>query len=411
MLNKLFRKHKNLTKHDVRKARAYIDGHWDNLTITQKHDEDTLIGLPNPYLVPAVLAGNEFEFKEMYYWDTYFMIQGMLDKKHKKFVIGQLENLLYMYQKFGIIPNASRTYMLGRSQPPLLTSFIWDVYEAYDMGADWLGQKLAIAMREYERVWMGQKKPHDRLVYEGLSRHYDINVLHDLAEAETGWDMTPRFNRKCLDYLPVDLNTYLYMYEIHFARYYRLIGDGISANQWEEAASQRKQKMRQLMYSGVKGLYFDYNYAKKRRGTVSSLAGLLPLWAGMVDQEQARKMVRGMKRFEEKGGLVTTDVQQFNIKLPGATPTQWAYPNGWAPLHFMIVKGLERYGFHDKAKEIAMKWLHTNLEWYYSHGTFLEKYNVVDPEKPPGKGLYPTPPGFGWSNAIFERFSKDYIDE
>ncbi len=407
----LFRKHKILTRADVKKARGYINGHWPTLTITQKKDEDTLIGLPHPYLVPAVQAGNEFEFKELYYWDTYFMIQGMLDKKHKKFVIGMLDDLLIMFKKYGVIPNASRTYMLGRSQPPLLTSFIWDIYEAYDMSTEWLGEKLAVAMAEYEKVWMGQKKPHDRNVYQGLSRYYDINVLHDLAEAESGWDMTPRFNRRCLDYTPVDLNTFLYMYEVHFARYYHLLRDGVKAAEWEEKARMRQDTMRKLMYSSVKGLYFDYNYAKKKRGTVSSLAGLLPLWAGMVDAEQAKKMVRGMKRFEQKGGLTTTDVQQFNIKLPGATPTQWAYPNGWAPLHFMVVKGLEKYGYNDKAQEIAMKWLHTNLEWFYAHGTFIEKYNVVDPEKPPAKGLYATPAGFGWSNAIFEYFCQHFIDE
>lgn len=38
-------------------------------------------------------------------------------------------------------------------------------------------------------------------------------MLNDMAEAESGWDMTPRFNRLALEFLPVDLNTLLYKYE------------------------------------------------------------------------------------------------------------------------------------------------------------------------------------------------------
>ena len=51
-----------------------------------------------------------------------------------------------------------------------------------------------------------------------------------------------------------------------------------------------------------------------------------------------------------------------------------------------------------------------NLDWFKEHNEFLEKYNVVSPEKPPAKGVYPSQTGFGWTNAVFERFCKEYID-
>lgn len=91
-------------------------------------------------------------------------------------------------------------------------------------------------------------------------------------------------------------------------------------------------------------------------------------------------------------------------------PAQWAYPNGWAPLHFVTIKGLQRYGYHQDARRIAMKWLRTNLDWYKKHGVFLEKYNVVQPGKPPAKGVYPSQTGFGWTNAVFERLCREFID-
>lgn len=80
------------------------------------------------------------------------------------------------------------------------------------------------------------------------------------------------------------------------------------------------------------------------------------------------------------------------------------------PLQFMTVKGLERYGYHDEASRIVQRWLKTNLNWYNRHGVFLEKYNVLNPAKSPLEGVYPSQTGFGWTNAIFERFCQDYID-
>ncbi|MBW3569458.1 alpha,alpha-trehalase, partial [Candidatus Parcubacteria bacterium] len=247
-------------------------------------------------------------------------------------------------------------------------------------------------------------------IYRGLSRYYDFNYLHDIAETESGWDMTPRFNRQALDYLPADLNALLYKYEMDFARYYQLKNDMLTASAWEQNALERKKTMEELMWSNTKGMFFDYNYVKERRGTVSSLATYFTMWSGMATEEQAAKMVKALRRFEFSGGLATTDIQPSKY-VPGVsmTPTQWAYPNGWAPLQFIVIEGLERYGFHDAAKRVASKWLRTNLDWFNENGVFLEKYNVVNPTKPPEKGLYPSQTGFGWTNAVFAYLCKKYL--
>jgi alpha,alpha-trehalase len=157
-------------------------------------------------------------------------------------------------------------------------------------------------------------------------------------------------------------------------------------------------------------MYFDYNYVKGRRSTVASLATFYPLWAGMVDEKRAKALVKALKRFEQKGGLVTTDSMPLGRLTPGAMPTQWAYPNGWAPLQYVVVRGLQRYDYHGEARHFAMKWLRTNLRWFNNHGIFLEKYNVVNPDKPPIKGVYPSQTGFGWTNAIFERWCQEFVD-
>lgn len=399
-----------ISPEDVARARAYIQNYWPKLLRSVPKDEDTLLGLPNPYIVPASEEGHEFDFDEMYYWDNYFYFQGLLDKQNKVLLTGILENLVYLFKRFGVIPNASRLYLTGRSQPPLLTSMIFDLYQTYGYDLKWLTQYMEVAKQEYLTVWMGEEKPNARVVYKGLSRYYDINYINDLAEAESGWDMTPRFNRKALKYLPVDLNALLYKYEWDFAKTERLLGNVREAVRWEQIARLRIINMNELMWDENRGMYFDYNFEKEGRGSVSSLATFFPMWAGMVTDRQARQLVKSLRRFENKGGLATTDTILLGQFVRGAVPMQWAYPNGWAPLHYIVVKGLQRYGYHDDAKRIALKWIKTNLYWFDRHGVFLEKYNVISPDKPPAKGLYPSQTGFGWTNSIFERFCREFVD-
>ena len=399
-----------LSADDVAAARAYIEKYWTKLIRFHPKDDETLLGLPNKYIVPAYEEGHEFDFNELYYWDSYFIVQGMLDADHKDLVLGILDDIFILFDRFKIIPNASRMYLTSRSHPPLLSSFILEAYQVYNLDKKWLKRAIKIAEAEYHTVWMGKTKPNARLVHEGLSRYYDFNYLHDIAETESGWDYTPRFSHKALNYLPIDLNSLLYKYERDFAYVERLLGNEKEAVKWEQASDRRRLSINKLMWSELKGVYFDYNFVKGSRGSINSLATYYPMWAGMVDEKQAARLVNSLKKFEHKGGLATTDALQVSDLMPGAMPTQWAYPNGWAPLHFLVVKGLQRYGYHDDARRIAMKWLNTNLNWFNKHQVFLEKYNVVQPDKPPAKGVYPSQTGFGWTNAVFERFCREFID-
>src|SRR4051812_8871979 len=75
---------------DVAKARVYIHDYWKNLERYHPKDDENLVGLPKPFLVPSFQEGHEFDYNELYYWDSYFMVQGLLDKKHKDLVVGIL---------------------------------------------------------------------------------------------------------------------------------------------------------------------------------------------------------------------------------------------------------------------------------------------------------------------------------
>ncbi|MDQ3123116.1 MAG: alpha,alpha-trehalase [bacterium] len=393
----------------LHRALAYIDDHWKKLERRHAEDKGTLVGLPYPYVVPAADPSAMFAFEEQYYWDSYFVALGLHDKKHQILIEGMLENLIFLYRRFGLIPNASRMYHTSRSQPPVLTSFIFHVYDTYGKDKEWLRTKIDVAKKEYETVWMNKTHPKWHNAYRGLSRYYDINMLHDLAEAESGWDMTPRFERKCLDFLPVDLNALLYKYEMDFARADEILGDKKTAADWRHSAYSRKKSMNELMWGKLRGFYFDYNYQRQLLGDIWSLAGYYPMWSKMASKDQAKRMVENLRRFEKKGGLSTTMRPLIDTgAMFGSLKVQWAYPNGWAPLQYMAIEGLKNYGYHEEARRIAIAWIQANLEWFDKHGVFLEKYNVVNPKKHPVEGLYPSQTGFGWTNGIFIRLVEDF---
>lgn len=405
-------KDQDIFKSLLPKAVEHIEDYWPQLERVQIHDEGTVLGMPRPYVVPSRSSGIGFAFEEMFYWDSYFIALGLLGTERQQLAFDMLENICALIGRYGMMPNGSRAYFTSRSQPPFLTSYILAVY-AHHQGSKeekekWLIEKMDLAKREYKEVWISTAHPHWRNVYKGLSRYYDINVLHDLAEAESGWDMNPRFGRRCLDFLPVDLNALLFKYEMDFADIAEQKGDTEEAAEWRERATQRKAMVDQLMWNQSAGMYFDYDWRRKRQGSVRSLATLYPLWAGMASPEQASKIVSKLSVFERVGGLLTTTKGAI---ANSEFPEQWAYPNGWAPLHWLAVEGLERYGYNEDAKRIARKWLETNLIQFQKTGEFLEKYNVASPDRPARKGVYPMQTGFGWTNSVFLVLAQRYAGE
>jgi alpha,alpha-trehalase len=387
----------------VSQALWHIDAQWPKLSRYHPHDDGSLIGLPHPYVVPSLGGEDGFHFEEQYYWDSFFIAQGLYDTKHEAMVRHMTENLFHLLERFGMIPNANRYFHTSHSQPPLLTSLIWQLYERDQDGAAFL-RGIRLAQDEYRRVWMGTKHPNWHRVHQGLSRYYDVNVLHALAELESGWDMTSRFHRRCLDYLPIDLNCLLYVYERDFERAAELLGEAGEAAEWRERAEARRTAVSELLWDEEAGFYFDFNYVTGKRGSVYSLAAYTALWSGLASEEQAVRLVDALPRFERVGGLATTE------KDPGLSqlvPEQWSSPNGWAPLHWFVTRGLERYGYMDESRRIKERWLHTNLAWFCKRGEFIEKYNVDHPDRAPKEGVYPNQTGFGWTNAVFIVFARE----
>lgn len=386
-------------------ALGYIDRYWKKLEKFNPHDDGTLVGLPRPYFVPSLSNDTGFQFEEMYYWDTFFIGQGFMGTEREYMLKGLVEDLMIMMERFNIIPNSGRTYHTAHSQPPFLSTFIMQVYKI-EKNKRWLEQSMSVAKNEYRTVWMGSSHPNWRQVFSGLSRHYDINVLDDLAELESGWDMNTRFERKALSYLPVDLNALLYKYERDFEEAATILGEKDEAAEWAKRALARRGMMQRYLWDEERGVYFDYNFMTGKRGPVYSLATFYPMWAGMDDIDTAARIMQNLDKFEYEGGLVTSAKKPY-MNFP--MPTQWAYPNGWAPLHLIAIEAMERYGYHTAAERLARKWINANLVQFEATGEFYEKYNVVNLREEPLEGVYPSQTGFGWTNAVFVRLCQKYL--
>ena len=97
---------------------------------------------------------------------------------------------------------------------------------------------------------------------------------HRLAEAET-MDFNPRFEGRCMDFIPVDLNSNLYQYEKELGRLERELGisDGRA---WEKRADKRAALIRKYLWSDRRGLYLDYDFVNKRHSPIASVITVMP---------------------------------------------------------------------------------------------------------------------------------------
>jgi alpha,alpha-trehalase len=127
-----------------------------------------LLYLPNKYVVPGG------RFNEMYGWDSYFIVVGLLRDGRIDLARGMVENFFFEIENYGALLNANRTYYLTRSQPPFLSSMVLGVYEAEKAAGhddiDWLKRAYPFLLKDYS---MWTRAPHLAGTTD-LARYYDF---------------------------------------------------------------------------------------------------------------------------------------------------------------------------------------------------------------------------------------------
>ncbi len=395
---------------------------------TEKIEPAGLLYLPSKYVVPGG------RFNEMYGWDSYFIIRGLVRDNRLDLAQGMVENFFFEIEHYGAVLNANRTYYLTRSQPPFLTSMILAVYEARKAAAHedraWLKKAYAYAVRDHA-LWTND--PH-LAGSTGLARYYDFGTgpAPESLKDETGhleqvaayFLSQPGMGR---DYIiqkrssgsPQPLVGPLFALQVcdstgtmarsqcspsgsialnkteqDLAQMSEILGDKKSADDWRKRATERRDAIQKYLWDAKRGLYFDYDFEKQVQSSYEYVTTFVPMWAGVPTPEQASSIMKNLGVFERPGGLVMS---------PQETGGQWDYPYAWAPNQLLADEGIHRYGFTDEADRASYEFLSTVAENFRRDGTIREKYNAAtrSSETQVTAGYHTNIVGFGWTNGVF----------
>ncbi|WP_334656892.1 alpha,alpha-trehalase TreF [Sphingomonas panaciterrae] len=395
----------------------------------------SLLPMPQPYVVPGG------RFREMYYWDSYFTMLGLAVDGQQPLVESMLANFTDTIERYGHIPNGMRTYYLGRSQPPFYALML-DLSKDDDPAL--AAKRLSALKKEHaywlkgascldasgacarvvrmpdgsllNRYWDDRPLPRDESFAEDVitakedsSRPAEVMYRHLRAGAESGWDYSSRWladpqrlaSIRTTDIVPVDLNSLMLIMEEAIARRSAAAGDRTEAARFGVMAAKRRAALNRYFWVAKDGRYADWDRVARAPTPRVSAAMLFPLFAGAASPQQARAVAATVRRdLLATGGLRTTPIR---------TGQQWDNPNGWAPLQWVAIAGLERSGQGQLAREIATRWLGTVEAAFAATGKMLEKYDVEE-RKPGGGGEYPTQDGFGWTNGVTSAILERYRD-
>jgi alpha,alpha-trehalase len=401
-------------------------------------EEHGLLFLPGRYVVPGG------RFNEMYGWDSYFMALGLLRQGRVAIARAIADQCLYQVQHYGTVLTANRTYYLSRSHPPLLARLVLAVYRASG-DLTWLRKTLPLLEKFYfywtvpphlvpgiqlsryydfalgpaPEVARGELDEFGRNHYERLRLHLaaDGNGLRDRDEflnpatneltahayhsdrtmRESGFDVSGRFgfaNLEVLDILPVCLNTLLWRLERDIAQVRDFLDATATVSVWQDRASERAAAITERFWDEEAGMFFDFDLRQGGRRAYPFATTFWPLWAGLATKEQAARIAANLPQFEAEGGLLTS------LERTGC---QWDRPFGWAPLNYLAVMGLNRYGYRAEAKRLARRFVSLVVSEFRRTGTLFEKYDVEactsDVEGKIQYGYPTNEPGFGWTNA------------
>jgi alpha,alpha-trehalase len=390
----------------------------------QRH---TLLQLKHPYMM--VPGGR---FREFYYWDTYWIIKGLLVCEMNQTAKIVLENLLDLVDKHGFVPNGNRQYYLTRSQPPYLTLMVKLVAEALG-DVSIVENALPILEKEY-RFWMEGKRvltvADSTGVSHQMNRYYaeqnsprpesfieDEETAHSAANpsqlykdiaaaAESGWDFSSRWFSDKLNIntsvttqiIPVDLNAVMCGVESTLSSFFTQVGNVDKANKYTQAFKARKEALSGLLWDQTSQRWRDLNVQTMQQSDISTIASYIPLWTACFDSEVVNV------------DNVVESLMNSNLSLPGGlattledTPQQWDMPNAWPPLQHMIIEALDNIATPTSqafALNVTQQWLYSGWLAWNRTNVMYEKYLVTEPGQTGFGGEYIPQTGFGWTNGV-----------
>ncbi|KAF3328137.1 putative trehalase [Carex littledalei] len=449
----------------VRRWALEVHAIWKTLSrrvsdaVKIRPERHTLLYLPGTVIVPGS------RFREVYYWDSYWVIRGLLASKMYDTAKAIVFNLVSLIESYGHVLNGARTYYINRSQPPLLSSMVMEIYTR--TGDVELVKRVLPALLKEHSFWVSdihqvtiqdqrgrkhclsryqarwyQPRPESATIDEELSLKLSTpsekdSFYHEIAStAESGWDFSSRWMRNSSDLtttattliIPVDLNTFIFKLERDISTFTKIIGDNSTSQKFIEVSKSRKAAIRSLLWNPNLGQWVDYwldehdahqgvySWNPGSQNCKNFASNFVPLWLlahykdQLTEEFDEELIINSLK----KSGLIC----EYGIATSlSNTGQQWDFPNGWAPLQHMIIEGLA--SAHSKearqlAESIAINWIKTNFVAYKKTGAIHEKCNVESCGEYGGGGEYKPQTGFGWTNgvilALLEEFGWPHKD-
>ncbi|XP_031248812.1 probable trehalase [Pistacia vera] len=420
---------------------------WKNLSrkvsdsVLNRPEFHTLLPLPGPVVIPGS------RFKEVNYWDSYWVIRGLMASKMYATAKSIVTNLISFIDTYGYVLNGARAYYTNRSQPPLLSAMIHEIYKRTG-DLKLVIKALPALLKEYQfwntgihsvTVQDSQASSHKLSRYYAMwnkprpesatiDKAFASKILNDsekqhfyrevASTAESGWDFSTRWMRNTSDIttltttsiLPVDLNVFVLRMELDIAFFAKVVGDNRTAKSFLKASQTRKRAINSVFWNEEKWQWLDYwfdngatleecqAWQASNQNHRAYASNYLPLWIDLFNSDTC--LVKKVKKSLESSGLVCAVGIATSLINSG---NQWDYPNGWAPLQHMIIEGLLRSGSEEAramAEDIAVRWIRTNYVAYKKTGAMHEKYNVEKCGDFGGGGEYIPQTGFGWSNGV-----------
>ncbi|XP_050614363.1 trehalase isoform X2 [Macaca thibetana thibetana] len=325
----------------------------------------SLIYSEHPFIVPGG------RFVEFYYWDSYWVMEGLLLSEMAETVKGMLQNFLDLVKTYGHVPNGGRVYYLQRSQPPLLT-LMMDCYLTHTNDTTFLQENIETLALELD-FWTKNRTVSVSLEGKNylLNRYYvpyggprpesyskDTELADTLPEgdrealwaelkagAESGWDFSSRWliggpNPNSLSgirtskLVPVDLNAFLCQAEELMSKFYSRLGNDSQATKYRTLRAQRLAALNAVLWDEETGAWFDYDLENKKKNQEFYPSNLTPLWAGCFSDpgvaDKALKYLEDSRILTYQYGIPTS-LQK--------TGQQWDSPNAWAPLQDLVIRG------------------------------------------------------------------------
>lgn len=409
----------------VRAAFDHIEKHWNKLVKTSAGARgSSLLRTPYPFLIPAG------RFRESYYWDTAFGIDGLIATGRLELARMQADNFLELIRRFGFVPNGNRDYYLSRSQPPLSSRLVRTVVEATHAEnvtssdvrraatlAQWVRERaVPLLASEFLDFWSNPETRFDAAT--GLHHHWDAlevkrperysedveadlgKTLRDVrAMAESGLDFTilytgPSGRNEMSGFAPVMLNAMLAQFAADVAWLAGFAGLDEVQQRFERLAAERRMSIDRNLWDDEGGYYRSLHLATGRRSNGIGFTVFAPLFAGIASPRQAERVLQAAQPLLRRGGVAGSS--RFD------SLQQWDGDNGWAPAQVMAVAGLRHYGFDAVARDIAQRWIEALTTVFEKHGGFFERINIETLDLPLRKGhQYPVQEGFLWTNSSF----------